>query len=316
MAATGMTRGRRCGTLESVIAIVCPGQGSQKPGFLAPWLELEGARERFEELGRAVDLDLIHYGTEADEETIKDTAIAQPLIVAAGIVAGEAVKARLTDQDVLWAGHSVGEITACALDGVLDPKDAMRFIRVRANGMAAAAASAPTGMAAVLGGVEQDVRAAIDAAGLAAANSNGGGQIVAAGPAEALAAFAENPPARTRVIPLKVAGAFHTAAMRPAVADLQDLARDLDPAEPVSTLLSNRDGEPVTSGAAALQSLVDQVTRPVRWDLCMARMLQDGVDRLIELPPAGTLVGLAKRGMKGVPALALSEPSQLAELSA
>ncbi|WP_129658668.1 ACP S-malonyltransferase [Rothia halotolerans] len=298
-----------------MLAILCPGQGSQKPGFLAPWLELDGVADRLRTLGDAVDLDLIHYGTEADEETIKDTAIAQPLIVAAGIAVGELVHERLGDAEILWAGHSVGEITASALAGVLSAEDAMRFIKVRADGMAAAAAAEPTGMAAVLGGKEDEVRAAIEEAGLTPANANGAGQIVAAGTLAELEAFGQNPPPKTRVIPLKVAGAFHTAHMRPAVGPLQETAEGLSPSEPVSTLLSNRDGKPVTSGAAALQSLVDQVTRPVRWDLCMQTMLEDDVAGLVELTPAGTLAGLAKRGMKGVPAVALATPEQLDELS-
>jgi len=302
------------GKLLNVLAILCPGQGSQKPGFLTPWLDVDGVPERLKALGTAADLDLIHYGTEADEETIKDTAIAQPLIVAAGIVVGELLTERVREERVLWAGHSVGEITAAALSGVMTPEDAMRFIKVRASGMARASAAEPTGMSAVLGGSEDDVRQAIEQAGLTAANSNGGGQIVAAGSIENLEAFAANPPAKTRVIPLKVAGAFHTSYMRPAVADLQELAHDLSTDEPVTTLLSNKDGKPVTSGAAAAQSLVDQVTRPVRWDLCMQTMQESGVDRLIELTPAGTLVGLANRGMKGVPGTALNTPDQLDEL--
>ncbi|KTR37221.1 MULTISPECIES: ACP S-malonyltransferase [Rothia] len=294
-----------------MIAILCPGQGSQKPGFLSPWLDDEALRTRLAGLGDVVGLDLVRLGTEADEETIKDTAIAQPLIVAAGIVAGERLKEALTGEDLVWAGHSVGEITAAALSGVLSAEDALRFIKVRAEGMARAAAAEPTGMAAVLGGDEEQVRAAIEEAGLTAANANGGGQIVAAGTAAQLEAFAAAPPARTRVIPLKVAGAFHTHHMRPAVGPLQELARGLEPAEPVSTLLSNRDGKPVTSGAAALQSLVDQVTRPVRWDLCQQKLLELGVDSAWELPPAGTLTGLARRAMKGVPVTALSSPEQL-----
>ena len=294
-----------------MIAILCPGQGSQKPGFLSPWLDDEALRTRLAGLGDVVGLDLVRLGTEADEETIKDTAIAQPLIVAAGIVAGERLKEALTGEDLVWAGHSVGEITAAALSGVLSAEDALRFIKVRAEGMARAAAAEPTGMAAVLGGDEEQVRAAIEEAGLTAANANGGGQIVAAGTAAQLEAFAAAPPARTRVIPLKVAGAFHTHHMRPAVGPLQELARGLEPAEPVSTLLSNRDGKPVTSGAAALQSLVDQVTRPVRWDLCQQNLLELGVDSAWELPPAGTLTGLARRAMEGVPVTALSSPEQL-----
>ena len=302
--------------LDSVLAILCPGQGSQKPGFLTPWLELDGVSERLSTLGHAAGLDLIHYGTEADEETIKDTAIAQPLIVAAGIVVGELLVERIGERPVLWAGHSVGEVTAAALSGVISPEDAMRFIKVRGNGMAEASAAEPSGMAAVLGGKEEEVRSAIEDAGLTAANSNGPSQIVAAGSAEKIQSLVDNPPAKTRVVPLKVAGAFHTSHMRPAVGPLQEVAREIHAHEPVTTLLSNRDGKPVTSGAAAMQSLVDQVTRPVRWDLCMQTMVDEGVSSMVELAPAGTLVGLAKRGMKGVPATALNSPDELDDVVA
>ncbi|MGV3245600.1 ACP S-malonyltransferase [Rothia sp. 11254D007CT] len=298
-----------------MIALVCPGQGSQKPGFLSSWLDLDGVRPHLERLSEAVELDLVHYGTEADEETIKDTAIAQPLIVAAGLVTGRLAQKTLEGQKLVFAGHSVGEITASALAGVLTEEDAMRFIKVRADGMAQAAAATPTGMAAVLGGVEDDVRAAIAEANLTAANSNGGGQIVAAGSLDALAAFAENPPAKTRVIPLKVAGAFHTDYMAAAQGPLADFAADLSPAEPTAELLSNFDGQPVASGAAALESLVAQVTRPVRWDLCMATLAEREVTRLVEVAPAGTLVGLAKRGMRGTPASAINTPDDIAALA-
>lgn len=298
-----------------MIALVCPGQGSQKPGFLTNWLNVDGVRPHLERLSEAVELDLVHYGTEADEETIKDTAIAQPLIVAAGLVTGRLAQNTLEGQKLVFAGHSVGEITASALAGVLSEEDAMRFIKVRADGMAQAAAATPTGMAAVLGGVEDDVRAAIAEANLTAANSNGGGQIVAAGSLDALAAFAENPPAKTRVIPLKVAGAFHTDYMAAAQGPLADFAAGLSPAEPTVELLSNFDGQPVASGAAALESLVAQVTRPVRWDLCMATLAEREVTRLVEVAPAGTLVGLAKRGMRGTPASAINTPDDLAALA-
>ena len=284
-------------------ALVCPGQGSQKKGFLSPWLEIEGVREHLERLSEAAGIDLIHYGTEAEEETIKDTAIAQPLIVASGIVTGRLALKDLEGEELVFAGHSVGEITAAALAGVLSEEDAMRFVRVRANGMAEAAAASPTGMAAVLGGVEDTVREAIAAAGLVAANSNGGGQIVAAGPIPAIEEFAANPPARTRVIPLKVAGAFHTEAMAPAVPALKEFADSLK----VSV---------VTSGEEFVQTLVSQVTSPVRWDLCMATLLDRNVEGIIEVAPAGTLVGLAKRAMRGIPGTAINTPEDLDALKA
>lgn len=296
-----------------MIAIVCPGQGSQKPGFLTEWLALDGVRAHLEELSEAAGLDLVHYGTEADEDTIKDTAVAQPLIVAAGLVAGRLLGDRIGPgrDDLLFAGHSVGEITASALAGALTEADAMAFVRTRANAMAQAAASVPTGMSAVLGGKEDEVLAAIEAAGLTPANANGGGQTVAAGTLEQLTALVENPPARARVIALKVAGAFHTEHMAPALEPLRELVPRLSPADPVHPLLSNADGGPVAGGAANLEALVAQVCRPVRWDLCTRTLLERGVEQLIELPPAGTLAGLAKRGMKGVPALAVNSAAEL-----
>jgi [acyl-carrier-protein] S-malonyltransferase len=214
------------------------------------------------------------------------------------------------------AGHSVGEITAAALSLALSPADALAFVSTRAKGMAAAAAAVPTGMAAVLGGDPDTVRSAIIEAGLTPANENGGGQIVAAGTLEALAAFGENPPAKTRVIPLKVAGAFHTDYMASAVPALEELAATLQPGTPQATLLTNHDGTVVDSGEDFLASLVAQVTRPVRWDLCEATMLEAGVTGLIELAPAGTLTGLAKRGMKGVKTFALKTPDQLEDARA
>ncbi|WP_237224410.1 ACP S-malonyltransferase [Rothia nasisuis] len=298
-----------------MIALLCPGQGSQKPGFLSEWLGEEGVKEHLERLSDAAQLDLVHYGTQADEQTIKDTAIAQPLIVAAGLVTGRLTQQVLEGRSSVFAGHSVGEITASALAGVLTEEEAMRFIKVRATGMAQAAATHPTGMSAVLGGVEADVREAIEAAGLTAANSNGAGQIVAAGSLDNLAAFAEAPPARTRVIPLKVAGAFHTEYMAEAQGPLAEFATTLSAGEPTAPLLSNFDGRQVADGQAALNSLVAQVTRPVRWDLCMFTLADMGVQHLVEVSPAGTLTGLAKRGLRGTPASAINSPADIVALA-
>lgn len=295
-----------------MLAIVCPGQGSQTPGFLAPWLELDGTRDLLASLSDAAGVDLIRHGTESDEETIKDTAVAQPLIVAAGLVAAAALEAdAAAPESTVVAGHSVGEITAAAVTGVLSPAEALSLVRVRATGMARAAAATPTGMAAVVGGDQDEVLAAIDEAGLTPANVNGAGQVVAAGTAEALGALAESAPARARVIPLKVAGAFHTEHMRPAVDDLAAHVADLSPSDPRLPLLSNRDGEAVESGTDVLARIVDQVTRPVRWDLCMAAMAARQVTGVLELLPGGTLTGLAKRGLKGTAQLAVKTPEDL-----
>jgi [acyl-carrier-protein] S-malonyltransferase len=257
-------------------------------------------------------IDLIAHGTTSDEETIKDTAVAQPLIVAAGLVAAASLfDVELSSLPVILAGHSVGEITASALAGVLSEQEAMTFVRERANSMAAAAAVTPTGMSAVVGGDPAEVLAAIEAAGATPANVNGAGQTVAAGTFEQLKVLAENPPAKARVIPLKVAGAFHTSHMSPAVSALTSLVPALKPQAPKVPLLSNYDGGQVTDGGAAVDSLIAQVSRPVRWDLCMESLVQRGVTGVIELAPAGTLAGLAKRGMPGVKTVAVKTPDDL-----
>lgn len=294
-----------------MLAIVCPGQGSQTPGFLNDWLHVAGVRDHLQDLSVITDRDLIAHGTESDEETIKDTAVAQPLIVAAGLVTARALLGDTLPPNTVLAGHSVGEITASALAGALSEGDAMTFVRERANAMAEAAAEQPTGMAAVLGGDPQEVLAAIEQHGLTAANANGGGQTVAAGTMEQIKALSENPPAKARVIPLKVAGAFHTEHMAPAVGVLKELSAKLDPADPAVPLLSNYDGKPVADGKANLSSLVAQVSRPVRWDQCMEQLAAMGVTGILELAPAGTLVGLARRGLKGVKTLALKSPEDL-----
>ncbi|MFP3578489.1 ACP S-malonyltransferase [Arthrobacter sp. SIMBA_036] len=295
-----------------MLAIVCPGQGSQTPGFLAPWLELPSVEGHLAALSEIAGIDLKAHGTTSDEETIKDTAVAQPLIVAAGLIAAKSLfDVELSTLPVILAGHSVGEITASALAGVLTESEAMTFVRERANSMAAAAAVTPTGMSAVLGGDPAEVLAAIEASGATPANVNGAGQTVAAGTFDQLKALSENPPAKARVIPLKVAGAFHTSHMAPAVSALDALKPSLSPQSPSVPLLSNYNGQEVTAGPAAVDSLIAQVSRPVRWDQCMETLVQRGVTGVIELTPAGTLAGLAKRGMPGVKTVAVKTPEDL-----
>jgi [acyl-carrier-protein] S-malonyltransferase len=295
-----------------VLAIACPGQGSQTPGFLSPWLDLPGVRSHLELLSDQAGLDLVAHGTVSDEDTIKDTAVAQPLIVAAGLVTARLLlEDHPTTATTVVAGHSVGELTASAIAGALPESDAVALVRARANAMAEAAAVTPTGMSAVLGGDPEDVSGRLAELGLTPANANGGGQVVAAGTLEQLAALADNPPAKARVIPLKVAGAFHTRHMADAVTALEELRPSLRPAAPVATLLSNFDGNPVTTGDGNLDSLIAQVSRPVRWDLCMESMQGMGVTGMIELAPAGTLTGLAKRGMRGTATIAVKSPEDL-----
>jgi [acyl-carrier-protein] S-malonyltransferase len=297
-----------------VLAIACPGQGSQTPGFLAPWLEVADVAERLRWLSAVAGLDLVAHGTISEAETIRDTAVAQPLIVAAGLVALPALVPGADDAAGIAgavAGHSVGELTAAALTGVLTPEQAVVLVRERGRAMAAASAVTPTGMSAVLGGNPEDVSAAIEKNGLTAANRNAAGQVVAAGTLEQLGKLAADPPARTRVVPLQVAGAFHTAHMAPAVEVLAGYARAITVGDPRTRLLSNADGAAVGTGREALRRIVDQVRNPVRWDLCMTTLHELGVTGLLELPPAGTLAGLAKRALPGVEIVALKTPDDL-----
>jgi len=297
-----------------VLAIVAPGQGAQTPGFLAAWLAEPRIADRLAWLSAVAGIDLAHYGTDADAETIRDTAVAQPLLVAAGLLAAAELlpfPAASSDGVGVVAGHSVGEITAAAAVGVLSAEQAMVFVRERGAQMAAASAARPTSMMAVVGGDTAEVLAAIDSAGLTAANNNGSGQIVAAGTVEQLAALTAAPPARARLIQLSVAGAFHTVHMQPAVAHLTRLAGAITVGAPRARLLSNADGAVVDTGAAYLDRLVNQVASPVRWDLCLQTMSELGVTGLLELPPSGTLTGIARRNLKGVELFALNTPDQL-----
>jgi [acyl-carrier-protein] S-malonyltransferase len=297
-----------------VLAVVAPGQGAQTPGFLKPWVAEPSFAERLAWLSAVSSLDLEHYGTEADADTIRDTAIAQPLLVAAGLLAALELFPHPADafsQIGVAAGHSVGELTAAAGVGVLSAEQAMVLVRERGWAMAAASATTPTSMTAVIGGDPAEVLAKITEHGLTAANNNGRGQVVAAGTTKQLAALAADPPARARLIELNVAGAFHTDHMAPAVDHLARLARAVTTHDPRTRLLSNADGQIVHDGAEVLRRIVRQVSSPVRWDLCMTTMADLGVTGLLEMPPAGTLTGIAKRNLKGVEVFALNTPDQL-----
>ena len=291
-----------------MLAIVAPGQGSQTPGFLSPWLENSELKSTLSFLGESIGLNLEHLGTLAGADEMRDTANAQPLIVCAGILG---MKSLGEVQFSLTAGHSVGEITAAAVAGVISDLDAMKLVRERGLAMAVAAAQSPTGMSAVLGGDRDEVIAALSKLGLVGANENGAGQIVAAGELDALAALEANPPAGSRVRPLAVAGAFHTEVMRPAVGHLREFASGIAVSDPDLSVLSNKDGAVISSGREILDRIVNQVANPVRWDLCMESMKARGVTAVIELPPAGTLIGLIKRALPGVETLALKSPADL-----
>ena len=289
-----------------MLIFTAPGQGAQTPGFLSPWLEVPGLAEQLGAWSELAGRDLIALGTTGSADEITDTSVAQPLLVASALaVAG------LLGQPDAAAGHSVGELAAGAIAGVTSREDAIRLTRVRAEAMAAACKAEATGMTAVLGGDEDEVLAAIADAGLTPANVNTAGQIVAGGTLEQLAKFAENPPARARLRPLRVAGAFHTRHMAPAVDTLAAAAAATAVADPSITLLSNRDGAVVTDGRMWMARVAGQVASPVRWDQCMTTMAAAGVTAMIELLPGGTLTGLAKRALPGVELLAVKTPDQL-----
>jgi [acyl-carrier-protein] S-malonyltransferase len=293
-----------------VIVLAAPGQGSQTPGFLTPWIDDpasgDEARVLLAQLSEASGVDLVEHGTVSDADTIRDTAIAQPLIVAAGLLTARALYQRLGASTAAAAGfggvagHSVGELTAAALAGVISEADAVSLVTVRATGMAAAAAETPTGMSAVLGGDEAELLATLDELGLAPANFNGGGQIVVAGALDALQRLADEPPAKARVVPLQVAGAFHTRYMAQAVEPLRAAAAGVTVQDPALPLYTNHDGTAVADGRAFLDLLVDQVSSPVRWDRTMESFAAAGITGQIELAPAGALTGLAKRGLRGL----------------
>lgn len=302
--------------LEDVsVVIVAPGQGSQTPGFLDPWLAEPRFAEHLAALSAAAGLDLVAHGTVSDADTIRDTAVAQPLIVAASIMSlagvlgddAEARRGRLAG----IAGHSVGELAAAAGAGVLSEADAMRLVALRGRAMASAASEVATGMSAVIGADEAELLGTLAALGLQPANFNGGGQIVVAGELAALERLKETPPPGARVIPLQVAGAFHTSYMGSAVDALRRAADEVPTTDPVVRIWTNRDGRAVDAGSEFLELVVGQVANPVRWDLTMASFAEAGITGIVELAPAGALVGLAKRGLKGVPTVAVKTPDDL-----
>lgn len=296
-----------------MLVFACPGQGSQSKGFLSSWLEsYPSLRSRLESYSDYCGRDLIELGTTAEEETIRDTANAQRLIVGASLAIYREVFASTRFDGVL--GHSVGEIAAAAIAGVISDEDALKLVAIRADAMASAAADRPSSMAAVVGGDEQAVLQAISDFGLEPANYNGAGQIVAAGGKQEIANLIASPPERARVIELKVAGAFHTSFMQSAVAQVEEFAKGVQTHDPATKLWSNSSGQLVDSGAEFLQLLVAQIARPVRWDKCMNSINQEG-SQVVELPPAGALAGLLKRGADKVQAVAIKEPEDVAKVS-
>ena len=291
-----------------MLAIIAPGQGSQTPGMFNSWVTNPVFHELLSRWSMRIDLDLIKLGTSADADEIKDTANAQPLIVAASLLGAHALGIK---NFTYTSGHSVGELAAAAISGAISDEDALRLVRARGIEMAKAAALSPAGMSAVLGGDREIVLKKLNELQLVAANDNGGGQIVAAGDLAALASLSENPPEGARVRALAVAGAFHTAFMAPAVEPLRALAATISTSPTTISVISNKDGEVVTDGAQVLTRIVNQIANPVRWDLCMEAMKKLGITGVIELPPAGTLVGLLKRGAPEIETFALKSADDL-----
>jgi [acyl-carrier-protein] S-malonyltransferase len=297
-----------------MIVVVCPGQGSQTPGFMLPWLDLPAFRTSIESMQADSGVDLVAHGTVSDADTIRDTAVAQPLIVSAGVATLAALFERsgvVSEKISGVAGHSVGEITAAVASGVFSAEQGIKFVKERGDAMALAAGLEPTSMAAILGGDQATVESRLAELGLEPANYNGGGQIVAAGSAAGIAELQAEGPVGSRVIPLQVAGAFHTRYMAPAVSTLAAYAAGLTVADPITKLWTNAGGRSISSGPEFVELMVNQVKSPVRWDLCMEAMVQAGVTALIEVAPAGTLVGLAKRSMPGIETLAIKSPENL-----
>lgn len=291
-----------------MLAILMPGQGSQTPGMLEPWLN-EDTRKLLAKWSLHIDLDLTRLGTTASAEEIKDTANAQPLIVATGLISAYLLNIKNFS---IVSGHSVGEITAAAISEVITASDALALVRQRGLAMAKAASQNETGMAAVLGGDRNDVLKSLSNLDLAPANDNGAGQIVAAGALDALDKLIENPPTGARVRALAVAGAFHTKYMQSAVSQVETFATNLTINDPKYQLISNKDGQVVQDGNDAVNRIVNQIANPVRWDLCMESLVQLGVTGAIELAPAGTLVGLLKRATPSIETFALKNPADLA----
>ena len=291
-----------------MLALIAPGQGSQTPGMLNSWIQDPISKSFLTKWSADIDLDLVRLGTTAEADEIKDTANAQPLIVATSLLAAHSLGIY---QFAVVSGHSVGELSAAALSGAISESDALRLVRTRGIEMAKAAATTPAGMSAVLGGDRIEVLAAIESLSLVAANDNGAGQIVAAGDLAALAALAENPPTGARVRALAVAGAFHTSYMSSAVAPLSDLASGISVHAPLIPFISNKDGALVRSGSEIVARIVNQIANPVRWDLCMQALKTMGITGVIELPPAGTLVGLLKRAVPDIEYFALKSALDL-----
>jgi [acyl-carrier-protein] S-malonyltransferase len=267
--------------------------------MLQPWLGWPGAKSLVAELSEAAGLDLVQRSANASDEELKKTEIAQPLLLATALLSWGALNAPSahgTKFDLAAvAGHSVGEFAASIIAEVLSPTDAMRLVKLRGHAMANASKTPETGMAAVLGGNEAAVMAAIEQCDLHAANINAQGQIVAAGLLTNLAELPERVPDGCRVRPLAVAGAFHTKFMSSALQEFNTAAKTTEFRDPKITFVSNDAGKVLVTGQQIREHLTKQIAKPVDWLACQRTFAKIGIKQMIELAPGKTLSAIAKR---------------------
>jgi [acyl-carrier-protein] S-malonyltransferase len=290
---------------------VTPGQGSQTSGLYSSWITDEATKKIVKKYSELIDLDLVHYGTVASQSEITATNIAQPLLTALAFMTFGKLKIE-SNESIIYSGHSVGEFSAACLAGFYSKKTAMKLVSVRGKAMAEAAASnSATGMSAVLGGDKAEVIKHIEQFDLVPANVNSNGQIVASGLLTNLEKLSANPPASTKVRKLEVAGAFHSQFMKSAESELEKEFTQVELTKPTCSFISNRDGQIITDSTDLKNRLISQITSPVRWDLCQAKMVEQGVTGMLELAPGGVLNGIAKREMPGVELFAIKSPEDI-----
>jgi [acyl-carrier-protein] S-malonyltransferase len=290
---------------------VTPGQGSQTSGMYSPWITDQTNNEIVKKYSDLIDLDLFHYGTVASQPEITATNIAQPLLTALAFMSFNRLNIK-SNENIIYSGHSVGEFSAACLAGFYSDETAMKLVSVRGKAMAEAAASnSATGMSAVLGGDKAEIIKHIEQFDLVPANVNSSGQIVASGLLTNLEKLSANPPASTKVRKLDVAGAFHSQFMKSAESELEDEFAQVELTKPTCSFISNKDGQTITESTQLKSRLISQITSPVRWDLCQAKMVELGVTGMLELAPAGVLTGIAKREMPGVELFAIKSPEDI-----
>ena len=288
-----------------------PGQGSQTSGMYSTWITDTANKELIAKYSELIDLDLFHYGTSATQAEITATNIAQPLLTALAFMSFSKLEVN-SNSNIIYSGHSVGEFSAASLAGFYYDKTAMKLVNVRGKAMAEAAASNnATGMSAVLGGDKAEVIRHIEQFDLVPANVNSNGQIVASGLLSNLEKLSENPPASTKVRKLEVAGAFHSQFMKSAESELEKEFAQVEVTDSNSSFISNKDGQIIKDSSELKNRLITQITSPVRWDLCQAKMIELGVTGMLELAPAGVLTGIAKREMPGVELFAIKSPEDI-----